>query len=197
MSLYEIGTCSYCNENNQILRPSPFMADTKAMMCDHCWNETKKEYSDSNGEYIPDFDSNKDEYKSAKNSISVKEDWIVELTESDSEIWSSDMDCNSRDEAIEEGMKAAKEDGLESFRIGRQEYCSMAAIDAGTIIENAQEQLYDEVGEVSETYLEDVTKEQEKELEEALNEAFYNWHKKHKLFPNCYKILNDEVVQVK
>lgn len=72
MSLYEIGNCSYCNKNNQILRPSPFMADTKAIMCEHCWNETKKEYSASNGEYIPDFDSNKGEYDSVKNSISVK-----------------------------------------------------------------------------------------------------------------------------
>ncbi|WP_243156126.1 hypothetical protein [Clostridium sp. C2-6-12] len=126
-----------------------------------------------------------------------KEDWIVELTESNSEIWSSDIDCNSREEAIEEGMKAAKEDGLESFRIGRQEYCSMAHIDAGTVIENAQEQLYDEVGEVSETYLEDVTDEQQKELEEALNNVFHDWHKKHKLFPNCYRILNDEVIEVR
>lgn len=126
-----------------------------------------------------------------------KEEWIVELTESDSEIWSSDIDCNSREEAIEEGMKAAKEDGLESFRIGRQEYCSMAHIDASTIIENAQEQLYDEIGEVAETYLEDVTKEQEKELEEALNNVFHDWHKKHKLFPSCYKVLDDEVIEVR
>lgn len=126
-----------------------------------------------------------------------KEDWIVELTESNSEIWSSDIDCNSRENAIEEGMKAAKEEGLSSFRIGRQEYCSMATIDAGTIIENAQEQLYEEIGEVSETYLEGITKEQEKELEEALNEAFHSWHKKHNLFPNCYKVLDDEVIEVR
>ncbi|MZK54092.1 hypothetical protein GT715_28065 [Clostridium beijerinckii] len=122
---------------------------------------------------------------------------MVELTESNNEIWSSDIDCNSREEAIEEGMKAAKEDGLKSFRIGRQEYCSMAHIDAGTIIENAQEQLYEEIGEVSETYLDDITKDQEKELEKALNEVFYNWHKKHKLFPSCYKVLNDEVIEVR
>lgn len=126
-----------------------------------------------------------------------KEEWIVELTESSSEIWSSDIDCNSREDAIEEGMKAAKEDGLESFRIGRKECCGMATIDVSTVIEQAQEQLYDEVGEVAETYLENVTKEQEKELEEALNEVFHNWHKKHKLFPSCYKILNDEVIEVK
>lgn len=126
-----------------------------------------------------------------------KEEWIVELTESDNEIWSSDIDCNSREEAIEEGMKAAKEEGLSSFRIGRQEYCGMAHIDVDSIIENAQEQLYNEVGEASETYLEDITEEQEKELEEALNNAFHDWHKKHNLFPNCYRIFNDEVIEVK
>lgn len=38
----------------------------------------------------------------------MKEEWIVELTESDSEIWSSDIDCDSREEAIQEGMKCAK-----------------------------------------------------------------------------------------
>ena len=62
MSLYEIGKCGYCGEDNQILRPSPFMADMGSMMCEHCWNDTQKEYAASNGEYIPDFDSKKDEY---------------------------------------------------------------------------------------------------------------------------------------
>jgi len=68
MSLYKKGTCSYCDDKNKTLRPSPFMADTKAMMCEHCWNETKKEYAASNGEYIPYFDSDKDEYEKLKNS---------------------------------------------------------------------------------------------------------------------------------
>jgi len=38
------------------------MADMGAMMCEHCWNDTQKEYAASNGEYIPNFDSKKDEY---------------------------------------------------------------------------------------------------------------------------------------
>lgn len=135
------------------------------------------------------------EEDSPKNEI--KEEWIVELTECDSEIWGSDIDCSSREEAIEKGMEAAKKEGLKSFRIGRQEYCGMSHIDIDVIIEDAQEQLYNEVGEASETYLEDVTKEQGKELEEALNKVFYNWHKKHKLFPSCYKVFNDEVIEVR
>lgn len=128
--------------------------------------------------------------------LNKKEEWIVELTEADNEIWASDIDCSSREEAIEKGMEAAKKEGLTSFRIGKKEPCRMSTIDADTIIENAQEQLYDEVGEVSETYLEGITKEQEKELEEGLNEVFYNWHKKHKLFPSCYKVLDEEVIEV-
>lgn len=126
-----------------------------------------------------------------------KEEWIVELTEANNEIWGSDIDCSSREEAIEKGMEAAKKEGLKSFRIGKKEPCEMATIDVDTIIENAQEQLYEEIGEVSETYLEGVTKEQEEELKEALNDVFYNWHKKHKLFPSCYKVLNEEVIEVR
>lgn len=77
MSLYKIGTCSYCSEENQILRPSPFMADTKAMMCEHCWNETQKEYSASNGEYISDFDSDKTEYENIKKNRELKRNYVV------------------------------------------------------------------------------------------------------------------------
>ena len=38
----------------------------------------------------------------------MKEKWIVELTETDCEIWNSDIDCNGREEAIKEGMKYGK-----------------------------------------------------------------------------------------
>jgi len=65
MGLYEIGECSYCDKKNKILRPTPFVADYKykAMMCEHCWNDTDKEYENLNGEYISDFKSNKEEYE--------------------------------------------------------------------------------------------------------------------------------------
>lgn len=71
MSFYKIGTCDYCDEENQILRPSPFMVDMSAMMCEYCWNEAKKEYMNSNGEYIPDFDSRKEEYKELTSNLVI------------------------------------------------------------------------------------------------------------------------------
>lgn len=126
-----------------------------------------------------------------------KENYGIEFTDTDNEVWQFDYDgYESKEEAIRYGKKLAKSDGYKRFRVGKSVPCSMATIYADNIIENAVEQLYDEVGEVSETYLEDVTKEQEKELEEALNKVFYQWHKKHSLFPSCYTIEDVEYVEV-
>ena len=124
-----------------------------------------------------------------------KEVWIVDLREGEYDVWQADIETNSREEAIQLGTEQAKEEGLSQFSIGRQVSCGMSYISADTIIENAQEQLYDEVGEVAEGYL-DTTKEQDKELEDKLNEVFYEWHKKYNLFPTCYKVENTETIEV-
>lgn len=53
--MFPLEVCSYCGEEVSYTRPSPFLADVGADMCEDCWNMTKKEYAASNGEYIPDF----------------------------------------------------------------------------------------------------------------------------------------------
>ena len=126
----------------------------------------------------------------------IKEDWIVELTENNNEIWNADIECDSRKEAIIKGLKRAIEDGLVSFRIGRREQCRVPRICVETIIENARKRLYEEVGECAETYLDEVTERQELKLEEELNEVFYNWSVRHNLLPTCYEILDDEVIKI-
>lgn len=125
------------------------------------------------------------------------EEWIAEMTDTDNEIWSADIEGNSREDVIADGMKYAKEEGLSSFRIGQKIPVGVPTLDIDSILEDAYEQVYNEVGEVAEGFLDDVSKEQEKELEEKLNEAFYNWIKKHKLEPTCYVVINDEVIEVK
>lgn len=62
MGIYKIGKCDYCGNRGEIIRPTPFMVDI-AMMCEYCWDETKKEYANSHGEYIDDFQSDKEEYR--------------------------------------------------------------------------------------------------------------------------------------
>lgn len=49
-NIYKKEKCSYCDDENTLTRPSPFMADRGAMMCKYCWDMTKEEYANSNGE---------------------------------------------------------------------------------------------------------------------------------------------------
>ncbi|KIN79756.1 hypothetical protein SD74_19155 [Clostridium botulinum] len=119
------------------------------------------------------------------------------MTDTDSEIWSSDIEGNSREDVIADGMEYAKEEGLASFRIGQCISVSIPTLDTDSILEDAYDQIYDEVGESAEGFLDDVTSEQEKELEDKLNEVFYNWIKKHKLEPTCYTVINNEIIEVK
>ncbi|AEB77654.1 hypothetical protein ADU80_04860 [Clostridium botulinum] len=123
--------------------------------------------------------------------------WIAEITDIDSEIWNSDIEGDTRKEVIKEGMRMAKEEGLVTFRIGRQIPIGIPTLDIDSILEGAYDQVYDEVGEVAEGFLEGVTSEQQKELEEKLNEVFYNWIKKHKFEPSCYIVVDDEFIEVK
>lgn len=124
-----------------------------------------------------------------------KENWIVKLSEEAPEIWYSDIECGSKEEAIKLGSESAKEGNLKSFWIGRTVACGMSSISVDRVLDDAREQLYDEVGEVSETYLDNTSTEQDKELEEKLNEVFYEWHKKHNLFPTCFTV--EDVEQIK
>ncbi|MBY6838654.1 hypothetical protein [Clostridium botulinum] len=125
----------------------------------------------------------------------VKEVWIVDLREGDYDIWQANIETGSREEAIKLGTEKAKEEGIKQFSIGTQISCGMSSISADMVIESAYDELYNEVGEVAEGYL-DTTKEQNEELELKLNEVFYEWHKKHNLFPTCYKVENTETIDV-
>lgn len=127
--------------------------------------------------------------------IETDNEWVAEV-DMNTDTWLGDI-WDTREEAIKNGTKQAKEEGVNCFRIGRAIPCAIPSISVDTVIEYAYEQLYDEVGEVAETYLEGVTKEQSQELEESLNEIFYEWSKKYNLLPSCYRIENEEVIEVK
>lgn len=53
--MYPLEKCSYCEEKVEYTRPSPFMVDAGADMCERCWTSTKVEYAAANDEYLPDF----------------------------------------------------------------------------------------------------------------------------------------------
>lgn len=124
------------------------------------------------------------------------EEWIAEITDTDSEIWYADIEGDSREDVIADGIEYAKEEGLSIFRIGRKIQVDIPTVNADSILDDAYEQVYDEMGEVAEGFLDNVPTKQYMELEERLNEVFYNWIKKYKLEPTCYKIAEEEIIEI-
>ena len=121
--------------------------------------------------------------------------WGIQFTEVDNEIWDIDYEgYETKEEAINDGLIMINEGS--AFRVGRIVPCEISGINTDRVIDYARDRLYDEVGEFAEAYLNDITTEQEKELEEALNNVFYEWHKKHNLFPTCYTIEDEEYVSI-
>ena len=119
--------------------------------------------------------------------------WMYNLT--GDEIWSGE-DFDTREEAIEEGKGEAIADELDSFEIGQCEYVAPSGVDIDYILENVAENTTEEVGEVGEDYLNDVTSKHSEELEEKLNEVLFAWMKKHKYEPNFFQIKNTERIEL-
>lgn len=114
----------------------------------------------------------------------------------DNEIWTGE-EFDTKEEAIEEGRMEIQEEGFdnESFEIGQIAEVSVSGVDVDFILENVAENTTNEVGEVGEDYLYDVTKEDRDELEEKLNEVLFAWIKEHKYEPSFFKIENIEKVK--
>lgn len=70
-------------------------------------------------------------------------------------------------------------------------------INVDGLIERWQEDVYDDYSECRgyDTYLEDITDEQTKELQDELNKVLQEWIKKHNLEANFGEIHNVEVVE--
>ena len=81
------------------------------------------------------------------------------------------------------------------FAVGQLNSPSLR-IYADTVIESLQEQSDECCGDASETYLNDVTKEQEKDLEEKLNATLNEWLTKYHHQPTFYYLDNIEKVRL-
>lgn len=121
--------------------------------------------------------------------------WTYEVIEN-SDIWRGGI-FDTKEEAIEKGNSEAIEYNKDTFRIGICEEVTNFGIDVDRVIEDIQVTMCDEVREVAEDYLDDVTTEHRLELEERLNEVFYAWQQEHNYKPTFYKVVSEEVIQVK
>lgn len=123
--------------------------------------------------------------------------WILDTSERISDIWYGESFFDTKEEAIQEGYRLAEKENLKFFRVGLCESETNYGIDVDNVIEHIQETTYDEVGEVAEDYLNDVTTEDLLELEKKLNDVFYKWQKEHKYEPNFYRIVATERINIK
>lgn len=103
---------------------------------------------------------------------------------------------DTKEDAIKQGFIDAQEYGKEVFFVAKAVITFQPHVYAEGIIEEIQENAYDEGGEYAETYLDDVKREHLEELEEKLNEVLSNWINKYEYNPNFYSVEDIEEVQV-
>ncbi|AYE35294.1 hypothetical protein [Clostridium septicum] len=120
--------------------------------------------------------------------------WTYELN-INSEIWRGGV-CDSREEAIEEASKEALIDDIKKFKIGIIEDVPNFGVDVDRVIEDIQNTMYEEVGEVAEDYLVYASTEELLELEKDLNDVFYKWQEKYNYKPTFYTIISEEIIEI-
>jgi hypothetical protein len=105
---------------------------------------------------------------------------------------------NTKDEAVTAALKYAKEDENQPMYIGQVEKFSVPnPIDAETLLTRAAEILDEEGGsewDAGDAFCENITAEQEKDLETMLEETYYKWVEKHEIETNSFGACNIEVV---
>jgi len=128
----------------------------------------------------------------------MENQWMYNLN--GSEIWTSDP-FDTREEAIKAGREQAIEEQEEafcndSFKIGQIKEVPVSGVDVDDILMNVSENTTNDVGEVGEDYLCDVSKEHSSELEDKLNEVLFAWIKKYKYEPTFFQIDNEETIEL-
>lgn len=102
---------------------------------------------------------------------------------------------DSIEEAKGAGEEAAIEEEQDTYFVGQCREI-VPYISAWRILDQLQEDAYEEVGEPSENYLDNVKDEQKDELEKVLNEVLHQWFEKYNLKLDFYGVDNVEEVKV-
>ena len=120
--------------------------------------------------------------------------WMVN-TNLNLDMWNGEL-FDTKEQAIEEGKKQAVEKGIIKFKIGETGSYLKVGIDALRVVEDVRAEMYKEIGEMAENYLEDIPLEHVLELEEKINGIFFEWQKEHKYEPDICMVTNIEEIYV-
>lgn len=119
--------------------------------------------------------------------------WIISQ---DEEYWSNPEEYESKEKAIEEGKKYYCG---ENFYVGQSVKVEFARNDTSLdekAIEQLEESLSENVGEVSEQWVNGITRDQEVELGNMLSDTVLLWIKVNNLFPRCYMVDDIEKIEL-
>lgn len=115
--------------------------------------------------------------------------WMYNIN--DREMWIGE-DFNTREEAIEGAKKEIEETPwhINYFTVGQIGKVNVCGIDIDILLEGIAEETTNEFSEVGGDYLCNVTNEDKAELEEKLNDVFFEWIKKNGYEPDFFKVEN-------
>ncbi|HBE9815969.1 TPA: hypothetical protein OLY61_000585 [Clostridioides difficile] len=139
----------------------------------------------------------------------------IDMQKENKDVWlySWDGECFGSDEyeSKEEAIEAAKEELL-NFRefgewvydkefgklvyVGKREDVSLPGIDAGNILDYIQDRIDDEFGEFGESWSSYIKDEDEKILNDRLNEVFENWINEFGYKPHWFKLTDKEEIKL-
>jgi hypothetical protein len=120
--------------------------------------------------------------------------WTYELY--NEEHWSCNEEFDTREEAIEAGKEAALDDGeITSFYIGRI-VDFIPHVNPYRIIDDLVEDTGEECGEVSDSFLDTVTKEQILRLGEMLDKTLNEWLDETNNQPRFYMLRSVDTIEV-
>lgn len=115
--------------------------------------------------------------------------WLV-VSGRNVEQWSCCEEFASEAEALAGAAAALDLSDGEAFSVGRKVQPAAPRIDTDRILRHMSEAAYDAHGEPAEDWLDDVTREQEKELEDELEAVVTAWLTRNNLEPD-YFIVED------
>lgn len=109
------------------------------------------------------------------------------------EIFNSGEFYDTKEEAIEAGKEMYTP--TPTFYVGQVQDISFSiGVNVDNILEEVEQDVYDEVGEVATDYLNGVTHSAKSDLENRLNAVFDEWMKEHNLYPTFFKVINIEKI---
>ncbi|EGT4600684.1 hypothetical protein DFW26_14650 [Clostridioides difficile] len=100
-------------------------------------------------------------------------------------------------ESKEAAIKGAVKDGITKIvYVGKKEEAYIPCVDAENILDYVQDRIDDEFGEFGESWSSYIKDEDEKTLDDRLNEVFENWINEFGYKPYWYMVVDVEEIEI-